>query len=104
MEINESKVPELDPNAEKLALKLQAYMRSKQGELLPLVTLEHKKERYYWCVLSKKFILVNGSAEMYLLPWEKSEKGEYYIYSHYLFGQGAVILVPEDEIKFTGFN
>ena len=66
----------LDPDAEALAYKLQAYLKSKSGNLLEPVTLTHKKNKYYWCILAKSFILVNGDSEMYLLPWKKTEKNE----------------------------
>ncbi len=94
----------LDPDAEALAYKLQAYLKSKSGNLLEPVTLTHKKNKYYWCILAKSFILVNGDSEMYLLPWKKTEKNEYHIYSPYSFAQGAVFLVPQDELLYLGAN
>jgi hypothetical protein len=96
--------PPLDPDAESLAYKLEAYLKSKSGNLLDLVTLRHKKNKYYWCILVKSFILVNGDSEMYLLPWEKTKKNEYHVYSPYSFAQGAVFLVPQDELVYLGAN
>ena len=96
--------PPLDPDAEALAYKLQAYLKSKSGNLLELITLNHKQDRYYWCIMSKKFILVNGDCEMYLLPWRKDKKGQCYVYAPYSFAQGAVFLVPEEEIVILGAN
>ena len=101
---NDNFKPFLDPDSEALAYKLQSYLKSKSGNLLDLVTLNHSENRYYWCILSKKFILINGDAEMYLLPWKMTEKGEYYIYSPYTFQSGNVFLVPKDEIIDMGFN
>ena len=98
------KIGPLDPGLQRLVSKLQSYMRSKNGNLLEQVCLNHSDNRYYWCILNKKFILINGSTEMYLLPWKKTDKNEYYIYSHYVFSQGAVFQVPEEEIVFLGFN
>ena len=45
--------PPLDPDAEALAYKLQSYLKSKSGNLLELMTLNHKQDRYYWCIMSK---------------------------------------------------
>ena len=101
---NDNFKPFLDPDSEALAYKLQSYLKSKSGNLLDLVTLNHSENRYYWCILSKKFILINGDAEMYLLPWKKSEKKEFYVYSPYSFAQGAVFIVPEEEIVVLGLN
>ena len=98
------KIGPLDPGLQRLVSKLQSYMRSKNGNLLEQVCLNHSDNRYYWCILNKKFILINGSTEMYLLPWKKTDKNEYYIYSHYVFSQGAVFQVPDEEIVFLGFN
>jgi hypothetical protein len=94
----------ISPTARALAYKLQSYLKSKNGYLLDLVKLNHKKDRYYWCIMAKKFILVNGDSELYILPWKKDEKGQYYIYSPYTFAQGAVFLVPEEEIITIGAN
>ena len=96
--------PPLDPDAEALAYKLQSYLKSKSGNLLELMTLNHKQDRYYWCIMSKKFILVNGDCEMYLLPWKRDDKGQCYVYAPYSFAQGAVFLVPEEEIVILGAN
>jgi hypothetical protein len=96
--------PTLDLNAERLAYKLQGYLRSKDGNLLPLITLNHKKDRYYWCILAKQFVLLNGNTELYLLPWKLTNKKECYVYCHYVFSQGAVLLIPEEEIIQVGFN
>ena len=94
----------LSPDAERIALKLQSYLRSKNGHLLEQIRLNHGKERYYWSVMHKEFILVNGQSQLYLLPWEKDEKGQLYVYSPYLFAQCAVFLVPEEEIVMMGYN
>lgn len=96
--------PYLDPDAETLALKLQAYLKSKNGNLLEQITLNHKDNRYYWCIMAKGFILINGNSEMYILNWKETEKGERYVYSPFSFAQGAVFLVPKNEIILLGDN
>ena len=94
----------LNSNGTRLAEKLQSFLRSKKGDLLQLVSLNHNKDKYYWSIIHKEFILVNGCSEMYLLPWGKDENGHVYVYSHYLFSQSAVFMVPEEEIVLLGFN
>ena len=101
---NDSFNPVLDPDAEALALKLQAYMKSKKGELLEPVWLTGNKPRYYWSIMTKSFYLVHPQNEMYQLPWKMTEKGECYVYSHGLFCQGQVFLVPSDQIIKMEFN
>ena len=96
--------PLLHPTAEQLATKLQAYTKSKDGHLLEQVSLDHKEDRYYWCIISKSFILINGSAQMFLLPWKPDENGQMYVYSHHFFAQSAVFKVPKEEIVYMGFN
>lgn len=94
----------LDPDAESLAYKMQAFLRSKNGHLLEPVVLKGDKETYYWSYLNKKLELLHPKAEMYLMPWAETEKGEYYVYSPYNFQSGNVFLVPKDEIIDVGFN
>ena len=94
----------LDPDAESLAYKMQAFLKSKNGNLLQPVQLKGKKETYYWSFMNKKLELLHPKAEMYLLPWKKTEKGEYYIYSPYNFQAGNVFLVPHEQIIDLGFN
>jgi hypothetical protein len=94
----------LDPDAEVLADKMAALLKSKEGHLLEPITLKGKKPKYYWSIMSKSLCLVHPEAEMYIVPWKTTEKGEYYVYSPHLFWAGQVFLVPKDEIIFMGFN
>ena len=94
----------LDPDAENLAMKMQAFLTSKNGNLLEPIRLKGKRETYYWSYMNKKVELLHPSAEMYLLPWKQTEKGEYYVYSPYTFQSGNVFIIPKDEIIFMGFN
>ena len=94
----------LDPDAKALALKLQTYMKSKDGDLLQPIRLTGNKARYYWSIMTKSFYLVHPHNEMYKLPWKMTDKREVYVYSHGLFCQGQVFLVPEDEIIKMEFN
>lgn len=94
----------LDPDAELMAYKLEAFLKSKKGELFEPVRLNHSEDRYYYSILHKSFILINGAAQMWLLPWGKDDKGQVHVYSHHFFSQGAVFMVPEKEIIYLGFN
>jgi hypothetical protein len=94
----------LDPDAELMAYKLEAYLKGKDGKAFEPVRLNHSDDRYYYSILHKSFILINGKAQMWLLPWGKDEKGQVHVYSHHFFSQGAVFLVPEEEIVYLGFN
>jgi len=94
----------LDPDAESLAYKMEVFLRSKSGNLLQPIRLKGKKEKYYWSFMHKKVQLLHPQAEMYLLPWQQTEKGEYYVYSPYNFQAGNVFLIPKDEIIDMGFN
>ena len=49
----------LDPDAELLAYKLEAYIKGKDGKAFEPVTLNHSDDRYYYSILHKSFILIN---------------------------------------------
>jgi len=105
MEVNNDLFnPVLEPEAKALALKLEAFLKSKEGNLLVPVKIKGNKESYYWSIMEKKFVLIHGGAELYLVPWKETENGEFYIYSPYNFQQGNIFTVPKDEIVFLGFN
>ena len=72
--------PFLDPDAEALANKMLAFLKSKKGELLEPVRLKGKKPKYYWSIMEKSLCLIKPDAEMYVVPWKITEKGEYYVY------------------------
>ena len=96
--------PFLDPDAKALADKMAAFLKSKTGELLEPVRLKGNEPKYYWSIMEKCFCLIQPDAEMYVIPWKITEKGEYYVYSPYLFWAGQVFLVPKEEIIIMGFN
>lgn len=101
---NDDLNPFLDPDAETLANKMASFLKSKKGELIEPIRLKGKKSKYYWSIMKKAFCLIKPDAELYLVPWKETEKGEYYVYSPYLFWEGQVFLVPKDEIIFIGYN
>jgi hypothetical protein len=97
-------LPLLSHEAEEFALKVEAFCKDTDGNFLQPVRLNHKEDRFYWCILQKKFTLINGNSEMYLFPWKKDKKGRFHVYCHHLFTQGTVVLIPQDEIIMVGFN
>ena len=91
-------------SAKALYEKLEKFMVSKGGNLLPSVKLKGKGGGYYYSASDKSFIYMDRNAELYLLPWKRDEKGRLYLYSPYTFKQGVIILAEEDEIILIGFN
>ena len=104
VEENDDFLRPLDPDAEMLAIKMEAFLRSKDGNLLVPIRLKGKKETYYWSFMHKKLQLLHPACEMYILPWAYTKKGEAYVYSPYNFQAGNVFLVPKEEIIYIGFN
>jgi len=94
----------LDVDVKKLVEKLEKYMVSKSGYLLPSAIIKGKKGGYFFSVTDKRFVYMDRQAEFYVLPWKKDEQGRLYLYSPHTFKQGIIILVPEDEINILGFN
>ena len=94
----------LSLSAQALAEKLEKFMVSKGGNLLPSVKLKGKGGSYYYSASDKGFVYVDKDSELYLLPWKRDEKGRLYLYSPYTFKQGVIILAEEDDIVLLGFN
>lgn len=94
----------LDVDAMKLVEKIEKFMVSKSGYLLPTAKIKGKKGGYYWSVTDKAFMYVDRKSELYILPWKKDDKGRMYLFSPYTFKQGIIIAVYEDEIIKLGFN
>lgn len=94
----------LDIDAERLALQLEKLIRGTDGKAYQPICLNHSDDRYYYSIMHKKLILINGKAQMWLLPWGKDQNGQVHVYSHHFFSQGVVFKVPEEEIVHLGFN
>ena len=94
----------LSVSAKALYEKLEKFLVSKGGNLLPSVKLKGKGGGYYYSAGDKTFIYMDRGAELYLLPWKRDDKGRLYLYSPYTFKQGMIILAEEDEIILLGFN
>jgi len=87
-----------------LVEKLEKFMVSKAGNLLPSVKLKGEGGGYYYSASDRSFVFVGRNSELYLLPWKRDSKGRLYVYSPYTFKQGMIILVEEEEIELLGFN
>ena len=94
----------LDLSVEALVSKLEKFMVSKAGNLLPSVKLKGKGGGYYYSASDKNFIYIHRNCELYLLPWKKDERGRLFLYSPYTFKQGMIIVAEEEEIILLGFN
>ncbi len=94
----------LSLSAKSLYEKLEKFLKSKEGNLLPSVKLKGKGGGYYYSASDKSFVYLDRDSELYLLPWKRDEKGRLYLYSPYTFKQGMIIVAEEDEIILLGFN
>ena len=89
----------------KLAAKLAVGLKTKDDELLPTVKFTKNGKGFYYSLTSKFFVWVDRGLEWYYLPFvEKDEQGRICLYSPYIFASAVFIMVPEEEIKFVGFN
>ena len=87
-----------------LAKKAAEYLKSKAGNLLPVVHLKGSGLGYYWSVTEKKLVLLPRRAEYYILPWETDEKGKKYLFLPTLLTNGTLLKVLEEDIEYLGFN
>ena len=102
---SDSKMKDFEVNTMKLAVKLSAYLKDRDGNSLQLINFKQKGTGFYWSITEKSFILVNKESDWYYAPVrDKDERGRICLYSPYLFSMGVIILVPEEEIDLIGFN
>ena len=89
----------------KLAARLKAGLKTKDGNLLELVKFKKNGEGFYYSLSDKRHVLVNRGEEWFYVPYiPKDEKGRICLYSPYLFTMAVFIMVPEEEIELIGFN
>ena len=88
----------------KLAKKIAKLLKDGEKNSLQAVVIKGKGVGYYYNLVTMTFIPVPRESEMYYLPVQPDDKGNLYIFTPYTFSQGAVILVPEEEIEIIGFN
>ena len=92
-------------NPNKLAMKLMQFLKDENGEALPLVTLKGKGQGYYYSMNDKKLVRVVRNGEFYLLPWEHhTDISKCYVYTHFNWLIGCIIVVNKDEIQHVGYN
>ena len=99
-----SKDDSVNETALSLVDKMAKFMKNKAGYLLETVHLKGNNGSYYWSLSDKKFVYISQKAEFYIMPWGKDDKGRLYLFSPYLFASGVIIMVPEEDIEFIGFN
>lgn len=88
----------------KLAKKIAKLLKDGEKNSLQSVIIDGDGIGYYYNLVTMTFIPVPKKSEMYYLPVKADENNNLYIFLPYTFSQGAVILVPEEEINFIGFN
>ncbi len=94
----------LDLSVKALVEKLEKFMKSKAGNLLPCVKLKGSGGGYYYSASDRSFVYLDRGCELYLLPWKRDEKGRVFLYSPYTFKQGMIVMAEDDEIILLGFN
>ena len=87
-----------------LAQHISKFTTTKGKRALDQVKLKGKGYGFYYSEVSKSLTRIYRSSEMYLLPFEKDDKGRVSIYVPIGYFGAEVILVSEDEIEFIGFN
>ncbi len=88
----------------KIAKKIAKLLKDGVKNNLSSVMIKGKDSGYYYNVVTMTFILIQRRSEMYYLPIEPDENKNIYIFLPYTFSQGAIILVPEEDVEFLGFN
>ena len=89
---------------QKTASKIAKLLEENTQNMLKAVKIRGSGDGFYYSVSHKSFIKMPKFSEMYLLPIEKDENNNYYVFSNYLFKSGAIIIVHEDELEMIGYN
>ena len=96
---------EYKTNFIKLALKLSAYMKTKEGNPLEQVRIAGGGKGYYWSMTDNKFVMVDKGGVFFLVPTVAADDmGRLCLFTPYLFVSGLLLRVPADEIELVGFN
>ena len=92
-------------NSFKYAIRLAGALKTKSGELLPIVKFKDSGLGFYYSITDKRFVQINRKEEWYFVPFvEKDEQGRVCLYSPYLFSMAIFVMVPPEEIDIIGFN
>ena len=91
-------------NYSKVAKRIAKLLTKGEKNNLISVNIKGSGIGYYYNLATKEFIPIQKQSEMYYLPLSKDENNNLYIFLPYTFAQGAVILVPEEEVNFIGYN
>jgi hypothetical protein len=101
----EEKDKEFLTNSFKYAIRLASSLKTKSGELLPIVKFKKKGLGFYYSIADKRFMQVNKDEDWYFVPYvEKDEQGRICLYSPYLFTMAIFIMVPPEEVEIIGYN
>ena len=92
-------------NSFKYAIRLASALKTKEGELLPIVKFKNPGLGFYYSITDKRFVRINREEEWYFVPYvNKDEQGRICIYSPYLFSMAIFIMVPPEELETIGYN
>tara|TARA_Y100000114_G_C11711754_1_gene303841 strand:+ start:721 stop:1038 length:318 start_codon:yes stop_codon:yes gene_type:complete len=101
----EDKDKEFLTNSFKYAIRLAGALKTKDGELLPIVKFKEKGLGFYYSITDKSFVMINREEEWYFVPYVKEDElGRICIYSPYLFSMAIFIMVPPEELETVGYN
>ena len=87
-----------------VASKIAGLLKKGEKNNLISVMIHENGQDYYFDLATNQYILIKKQAEMYYLPLQKTEDDRYYVFLPYIFASGAIILVPEEDLLFIGFN
>ena len=91
-------------NYTRVAARIAKLLQKGEKNNLISVIIKGEGVGYYYNLATESFIPVPKRSEMYYLPLKKDENEQLYIFLPYTFAQGAVILVPEEDVEFLGYN
>ncbi len=92
-------------NSFKIAIRLASVLKTKEGQLLPIVKFKEPGLGFYYSIADKRFIRINREEEWYLVPYiDKDEQGRVCIYSPFLFSMTIFVMVPPEELETVGYN
>jgi len=92
-------------NYVKLAARMAALIKNKQGEGLYTVKIKGNGKGFYWSLSDKSFVWIDRGSDFYWVDKVKrDDRNRYCLFTPYIFGLGVLLMVPEEEIVWIGHN
>lgn len=96
---------EFEANFIKLAAKLTAMLKSKEGHLFEPIKIKGSGKGFYWSMSDNRFVWVNKDLEWYhVYSVSPDDRGRLCVYSPFIFASGIICRIPKEEVEFLGFN